>query len=380
LAQALKKSGVDLDIFCHTDGGEPKEPHIHPIIDMKRSDWQDILFHTVELKNPDIIHIQHEYGLYTLKKDQYFDFSPASSFRMAEILFKWQTIRRPVVVTYHSVYSKMTFDEVMYNRYFSELTTASIVHENFQKLSLLNYFGKHEAKNIFTIPHGAWSKQAADKEKVKLEQGWDDKLVVGMIGFLEHTKGFERIIKLWPDVVKKIPNALLVIEGNARPGSPTGLESLNKIVKIIESCPVKKNIKFIRKYFEWPENNQFISGFDVMVLPYLFASQSGNLAHGYGAGLPVVAANLEGIASSVNTSRAGILAKNDPEFLEAIIKLLKNASMRNVFAKNSANYATKIDWLVTAKKHIDVYNYAIQKTNKENKVIVSKFLGKRTHV
>lgn len=378
LAKALKKIGVNLDIFCHTDGGRTNESHIHPVIDMRRTDWQDVLYHAVELVGPDVIHIQHEYGLYTLKKDLFFDFAPANSFKLADALFRWQTSRRPTVVTYHSVYSKMTFEEVMYYKYFSSLATANIVHENYQKEALTNYLQSYQSNNIFSVPHGTWSDPNINKEKTKLANGWEDKLVVGMFGFLEHTKGFARIIKLWPKVVAQVPNALLVIEGNVRPGSPTGSSSLAEIANAIENCPAKKNISFVRKYFEWEENNNFISGFDLLVLPYLFASQSGNLAHGYSVGLPVIASDLEGIASSLKNSRAGFLAKTDNDFLDRIIFLLKNPKKRTDFAKNSLSYGKKTDWVVTAKKHLEIYDWAIlqQKLSLKSK----KYIDKRVHV
>jgi len=376
LAKGLKRKNIDIEIICHT-GVDPSS-HIHPVLNMKYSNWPDELFLELKKISPDVVHIEHEYGLYTLNKDTFFDFSPANSFALADTLFKLKIANIPVVITYHSIYSKMTNEEIEYLKIMTDLSTATIVHEPFQKSAIAGYL-KNDSK-IFTVPHGTWAGSIIQKNLAKVKQDWEGKFVVGMIGFLEKTKGFERIIKLWSKVVEKTPNALLVIQGNARPGSPTGPIAKHDILNLINKSRATNSIEFYDQYFTWPENNSFISGFDLMVLPYDYASQSGNLAHAYGAGLPVVASDLEGIGSSVRTSKAGILAKSDAQFLNAIIKLAKNNNLRKKYAENSKNYSKKIDWDRVAEKHIEVYHWAIDKVKHSKKLNDLKYINSRTHV
>ena len=51
----------DIHIISHTDGQGEK---VHPVIDMTDPQWYLLVVETVKQLDPEVVHIQHEYGLY----------------------------------------------------------------------------------------------------------------------------------------------------------------------------------------------------------------------------------------------------------------------------------------------------------------------------
>lgn len=385
LVSALKEEfpHAEIHIVCHTDGDKRLAGvHLHPIIDMAKYNWYETVFSEIAKTNPDVVHLQHEFGIYTIKPPgQSFNFMPNEAISVADLTFKLNNAKIPCVITYHSVYSQMTYEEVLYYNSVSYLADAVIVHEQYQKKKLEKYFD-YQNPHIFQIPHGSWLRiNDIDKNISKKVYSWQDKLVVGMYGFFEPTKNFTRIIKLWPEIKRRIPNAHLVIEGEARNGSPTGKAEKEKIAKMArdKKYNIDNSIELLIKFFRDSENAKVLAGFDLAVFPYRFASQSGNLAHAYSIGLPVIVSNTEGLASSVRSSKAGYIATIDEDFVAYIVALLKNRYRREFFAKNSLNYCRRVNnWTKVAESHMKVYRSAIH--NNQVRRHRKKYLAKRIHV
>ncbi len=378
LVSALRKLGHEVHIVCHLDGGIPGEKNIYRAIDMRRYDWFVPMYRTIEKVDPDIVHIQHEFAIYTPLIGTKYDFSPENSFSfLADPILRWKIERRPTAITYHSVYSKMTLPEAIYYDHIMGLATANIVHEPYQKEGLTKNLGR-KIHNIFVIPHGAWGldKLLSKKEQKKI-RGWEEKKVVGLFGWWEPNKAFERVIEIWPKIVKKVPEALLVVAGDARPGSPTGLAYKKKILGMISKSPAESSIRALVGAFSPEEHIEVISAIDLTVLPYIFASQSGNLAHAYTAGVPAIVSGIEGLKSSIQSSRAGLIVNNNRELGKAIIRLLKGDKLRKKLSQKALRYVKEtLDWPKVAEQHIDVYNWAIEKI--QNPTQYKKYLEKRT--
>lgn len=365
LTAALRAVGADVEIICHMDGGRPGEDKVHPVIDMTRADWYYPLYEAVESICPDVVHIQHEYGIFsTMLADQMFYYGPDHSFTIADPLFRFNIEEKPVVVTYHSVFSKLKRNERIYLDVTTRLAAANILHEDYQAAELPVNLGR-ETSNVFVIQHGAPKYQRIPEGKVKY--GLEGKQIVGVMGWWEPNKGMPRVISWWPQIKDRLgKDAVLIVAGDARPGSPGGLEAKPTILKAIEESPAKDSIKVMMGCFTPEEYSTIISSFDVIVLPYTDASQSGNLAHAYGLGIPAVVNAIEGLKSSIEDSCAGIaIAGGDRDYIEAIVGIVTDRNYHKRFSENALAYVeNKISWERTAQKHLDVYKWAMKNTGK----------------
>ena len=102
---------------------------------------------------------------------------------------------------------------------------------------------------------------------------------------------------------------------------------------------------------------------ELLVLPYIEASQSGVLAIANSFGLPVVATDVGDIGAKVAESKTGLVVPaNDPEaFAQAIIRLLCDKSLRAAFAKNAPSMAaSEVSPEKIGAKAAAVYNEIIR--------------------
>jgi len=114
-----------------------------------------------------------------------------------------------------------------------------------------------------------------------------------------------------------------------------------------------------------------------MVMPYTFASQSGNLAHSFALGVPAVVSGLEGLKAEAEASGAAITFRpEDSEDLKrAILMMMADESLRKTYAGRAKSYVKrKISWSITAKKHLKVYQKAVRATQKGKPDLIAQFV------
>ncbi|MBN1941175.1 MAG: glycosyltransferase [Candidatus Diapherotrites archaeon] len=365
LIKAIRNLGHEVFVVTFADGGKKGADRVYPILNigkgqkLKSAEWCEKLYEKVSRLKPDVVHIQHEYGLYQHKKDQ--------SAKLLNTFYKWMVDAEfPVAVTYHSVYTVLDRSQSIYMDVALKLTGAGIVHEEYQKIYLPVNIGRLP-DNVYVIPHGAKDLKAF--KNAKRELGLEGKKVVGLIGWWEPNKGFERVVKIWSKIRKRAgKSAVLVVAGGARPGSTSGQMYKPKLLKNIEKSKDRPSIKVMEGAFTPEEYDKVLSSFDIMVLPYNRASQSGNLAHAFALGVPCIATAMEGLKAEIEESRAGMAVpmEDDMELERAIVELLKNDALRKRYAKNAVKYVTsKIKWSIVAKKHVSLYEKLIKKLGDE---------------
>ena len=307
---------------------------------------------------PDVVHIQHEYGLYANAGDY--------GISIIDLLFLLFVSRVPTVITYHSVYSTLSREEALFTSLSLDTVDAGIVHEEFQKIFLPANLGRIP-NNVYVIPHGAKTVVAEDVLNVreaKRQSGYEGKKVVLCIGWWEPNKRFEDVVTIWPDVLEQAKNAILIIAGDARPGSPSGLYYKPKLLKAIRESPVKDQIRVITGAFTPKEYDSILNLADLVVLPYDRASQSGNLAHAFALGKPAVVTAVEGLKAEVEASQAGATVPLGclEDLKAAVLLLLRDNELRELFSKRALEYVQKkIGWSIVAQKHILLYEIAMQK-------------------
>jgi glycosyltransferase involved in cell wall biosynthesis len=356
LVGALRKKGHHVDIICHTDEecGGHSEQGVFPIINTDDPGWDQKVFSAILQINPDVVHIQHEYGLYLTHGDY--------SGRILTLLFRLKLEKIPSVMTYHSIYTSLDRPEAIFTDASLRLLDSAIVHEEIQKL-FLPYNLDWIPYNVHVISHGA--KEVVADPFAKKRFGLADKKVALCIGWFEPNKRFEDVVKIWPEVVRDAgKQAILVIAGDARPGSDTGTRYKELLLRAIEDCPARENIKVILGAFDPDTYDSIISASDFVVLPYKHASQSGNLAHSFALNKPAIVSSLEGLKAEIEASGAGIAVPVDDleELKKAITILFTSDLMLETYSKHAQGYvANHIMWENVARKHTLVYENAIDR-------------------
>lgn len=137
-----------------------------------------------------------------------------------------------------------------------------IVHEEFQKESLLKYFPS-EAEKITVIPHGVRQCERIQNAKEILEIA--NRKVVLLCGYFRESKRFDLAVDIFPRIVEQVDDALLLIAGKLR-----GLEFSDyqtRFFEKINTSPVSDRIMVLRGQFPQHTFNVIQSAGNVMMMP-----------------------------------------------------------------------------------------------------------------
>jgi len=345
LKKHAKKFGkkVCFKIIAHTDASQAD----YPVINLKDRKWHHGVLKIIKKEKPDIVHIQHEYGLYETYRD--------CNERVVELIKMIKELKIPVVMTYHSIYERLNGCHKVFVGESLKVLDAGIFHEDYQKKALKKNIGRIP-ENVFVLPHGSREDIKIDKEEVREDFGYDSQLIAGSVGLASERKGFRTLIKQWPKVVKRFPNAVLSLEMKPHAAKETRVY-ISKVLKEAMKSPVSKNIEIVVKDYTQEEFYRRLRSFDVLVLPYRSESQSGVLAHGFSVGAPAIVTDIEGLGAEIRNSKAGIAVKKREDFYKAVVKLLGSKSMRDRFSRNALKYVKKVSgWNIIARKTFEIYD------------------------
>jgi len=368
LTTALKKANNDIHIICHPDGGRRGEKQIYPIINSEVHGWDETVYDTVQKIDPDVLHIQHEFGLYRTSDDH-----ASGLFRLAFRL-KVQN-KYPVVITYHSVYSRLHPMIRLYMDVMQRLVFAGIVHAEYQWMNLHGNIGR-VVDNVYVIPHGAEAGISLSKKACKKKLGLEGTHVLGMIGWFTETKGFDHVLEVWDELADDLgEDVVLVLAGDARRGDPNQTGYKEKLLSLVDRSIHKDQIKVLLGSYSPDEYNNIMAAFDLMVMPYTYASQSGNLAHSFAMGVPAIVSGIEGLKAEAEASGAAVTVPlEDTEALKrSIAMMMKDASLRNLYRKRAKSYVrNRISWSITAKKHMRIYKRAVDSKKRRERDLISQ--------
>lgn len=163
-----------------------------------------------------------------------------------------------------------------------------------------------------------------DSSKLRKELGLEGKKVIVSVGRLVHRKGQDHLIESLPEIVKRVPNAHLLMVGKG--------PYLDHLAKLVAVNHLEDHVSFIGR-IQYAQLPQFICAGDVFAMPSR-SRLAGLEVEGLGivyleassCGLPVVAGSSGGAPDAVIQGVTGVVVDgtNNSEIAEAIVSLLKD--------------------------------------------------------
>lgn len=360
--ESLRPHGVQTYFATHTHDffGNPIDyngtKNIFPVFDPKKPASMKDVFDTVLELSPDVVHIQHEYGLWPSKP-------------LLTMLDKLSG-RFPISITYHSAYSKPREEEINFTHEASQIVDASTFHCTYQKRAALPALGKSKA---FVIPHGARADIRYDTEECKKNFGYEGNLIVGHASWIAPNKGLHESVRVFSAARDRIRNGKevkLVIAGGYR--DPNHKAYFDELMQLIDESPAKNDIIFLGiEPVEGDDIYRTISSFDAILGLYMHESQSGFDARGYACGKPGVCTDIEGWGAQARESGARIAVKpkgyeerhgahwaitDEEAAANALVTLMRDEEMRREMAQNARQYRDNvIGWPVVGREIYDMF-------------------------
>ena len=177
-----------------------------------------------------------------------------------------------------------------------------ITHSQWDRDNLERWLGPSRAKPIRVSPHPAYehlNQPAFSKEKAKAALGIHAERVVLFFGFIREYKGLRYLIESLPLVRAKLDVHLLIageVWGDAKPYH-----------ELISRLGLTANVTLVEKYIPNEEVARYFAASDLVVIPYLSATQSGIVQLAYGFGKPVVVSRVGGLPEVVEKGVTGYL-------------------------------------------------------------------------
>jgi 1,2-diacylglycerol 3-alpha-glucosyltransferase len=342
LNEALKKSGNETFVIAPFGA---KGERVFPVYQPENNAMASQIFNITAELTPDIVHIQHEFGLY----------GPQKGVQVIELIVRYRLEDIPVVTTFHTVSSELNHQEATILRLIVNESSAVIVHEDYQKETLVKYFGQED--KIHIIPHGVRLVSNIREAKKKLDL--EGKKVLLLCGYFRPSKGFTRIVDLMPEICKYSDDIILLVAGKSRKLEYGEYKA--KFYETINNSPVNDKIVVLRGQFPQHTFDTIMSASDVVCLPYEQGGQSGIMAQCYAFHKPVVTSNLLAFRKSIEQSKGGLICETDEDYVKSIIRIIEDNDLRSEFQNNIKKYVeNQVSWERVAKAHISVYHQEVK--------------------
>jgi glycosyltransferase involved in cell wall biosynthesis len=363
-------------VISHTDG---KGEFVKPIIDMSREDWYVPVVETIKELDPEVIHIEHEYGLYNYVNDKGEGDGNRGFLKMLDLLGDFPTVVEP-----HTIHGRMKDYEERFVKEVAEKCTVLLFKCHYQKWRLRWSFDNRDwevPENIMIIPHGArpdfrWGIDEVDDLKRELGLGeFVDKHIIGLVGWIQSNKRWDILTSMWEDIYHEIREEtgeewFLFAAGSMRdPNHKSDYEKYVSEIKLLES-------EGLARYFEFVPRGELyyktMAVCDFIVLPSLDETQSGTLARIIALNKPyITTAPMEGLTAQTVESEGGLSFTHKDGLRKKVIRLATDEALRMRLGENLKKYLDEtVSWEVVAKQYLEAYQLASREVREGKPVYI----------
>jgi len=247
-----------------------------------------------------------------------------------------------------------------------------ICHTRWSSHELRRVHGLAESR-IMIIPHGNYlffkppSLPNAEAARVSLGLPVGDPVILAF-GALRPYKGIQDLLVTFPDVLRAIPRARLVVAGPA--GNDRG-----DYERLIRVSGVGDRIHFRPEYIPMDRVSHFFQAADVVAFPYRSIDQSGSLQLAMSYGKPVVVTAVGGFPEFLGSGEGGLVvpANDHASLAKALIALLSDPVARERMGRyNHERAKTALSWSRIASLTLNAYLAALSKKPGENGVVFNR--------
>jgi glycosyltransferase involved in cell wall biosynthesis len=303
----------------------------------------------LNLKNPDVISLQHEYGLFGGQRGSF----------IVELV---RNVKRPIFVTLHTVLKEPLPEERTIINRLSELTAGLVVLSQCAADFLKDIYHVPQDK-ISLIHHGIPDFPFLDPDPCKSKLGADDKTIILTFGLLSPGKGIEYVIDALPDVVRSHPDVIYYVVGATHPHCKveSGEDYRLGLHHRARELGVGDNIVFLDRFLEREELFEIIRAADIYVTPYLNEAQvvSGTLAYAVGAGKAIVSTPYWHAKEMLADGRGILVPFRDSQaFADSINRLLNFPDERMKMRRAAYDYARPMVMKEMGQRYLELFSEA----------------------
>ncbi len=321
----------------------------------------------VEAIDPDIVHIQHEYGIFGIDD------------RFHRLLAQLRDCRAHTIVTLHTVHTRLSFhpgcaqphmrhllrtvDIEEYQRRIGDLADLIIVHQESSIRQVLLRQGL-SPKGVVMVPHGTRVLQPPVVPEAKRALGFAPETpVIVAFGYFERSKNLLVLIEAFRRVKAHVPSAKLWLGGYVRFLAPRTLAYREQCLRLIEAHGLSDDVVFTDRMTPEEQVPQVLAAADVACFVYNedTHSSSGALHLAMGQGKAVVASRIPKFQELAEVSDEILVNPRSVGELSRLLKrLLLDEPFRRSIEQRVRLYAQHTAWPSVARTQRAIYDRLLE--------------------
>lgn len=347
LAAIAPNTRFDVVAMNDTAEGYDYPPRVcFEIADSRRPEY-DTAADFINLHRPDVVCIQHEYGIFGGKCGRH-------------LLPMLRQVQAPVVTTLHTVLKDPDPDQ---KRVLCELADLS------DRLVVMSRRAEEFLQTVYDIPadkiefihHGIPDTAFLDPNYFKDRFKAEGRPVILTFGLLSPNKGIEIAIDALAEVVRRFPKVFYLILGATHPSlkRTDGERYRHSLLRKVREKGLLPNVMFVDRFVDIEELCEYISGADIYVTPYLNEAQitSGTLAYALGMGKAVVSTPYWYARELLTEERGRLFPFGDSHALgQILIDLLNDEAALHAMRKRAYNFGRDMIWTRVAGRYLELFN------------------------
>ncbi len=215
-----------------------------------------------------------------------------------------------------------------------------ITHSQWDKENLVRWVEPSRENCIWVSPHPAYQHlqdMSLSKTEARRRLGVAADKVILFFGFVREYKGLRYLLESLPLVLKYYPIHLL-IAGEIWQGA--------KVYSgLIRNLRLQDHLTLVNRYIPNEKVGLYFSAADLVVVPYISATQSGIVQMSFGFKRPVVVGNVGGLPEVVDDRRTGYLVRpRDPGAIAQAVLDFYNGRREDEMVRNIECALSRFSW------------------------------------
>lgn len=165
------------------------------------------------------------------------------------------------------------------------------------------------------------------------------------LGRIKKYKRVDLLVKIFPKIIEKMPQARLIIAG-------WGTEASN-IANLVMKSPLRRKITLLGPVSD-AEKKSLLSKSWLFVNPSIGEGWGMAVIEANLHGTPAVSFDVSGLRESVLSGKTGLLAKNEQNLINNIYILLNDNVLREKLSTNAKKWANTFNWDHSAKESLKI--------------------------
>jgi glycosyltransferase involved in cell wall biosynthesis len=365
LIKAMRRldPSLSITVLAETpwEGDSPPEGEVRPAFSF-HDDYVEGLLEEVDRCMADVIHVQHEYGLFGI--DQ----------RFHELLAGLRERSGLTVVTMHSVHTSLSIDlgcawwrgrapmddlEIEdYQREIVGLSDRTIVHQELPIRGVLLRQGC-DPHRVVTIPHGTHVRPRPSRADSRRMLRFDPSPpLISAFGYFEPCKNLLVMLEALALVKKVIPDVRLWAGGHIRHPGQDVLEYRARCQQAIGRLGLEESVTIVDKPVPERQVPALFGATDVSCFVYDedTRSSSGAAHTGLGFGVPLIASRIPKFSELAEVSDEILVdPKSADKIAGILIRLLQDDAFRHEIETSAQAFASRTSWEAVAAAHLALY-------------------------